>query len=161
MKNTMKNALLVISLIANFFAAIIIVEKQDRIDNLESIINGYNNYKTENTKKQEPKVIKIDTLDLMMTIYVQLGDLQQNILVSNFDSYIKNSPRVIKNLEKLISITNNKKSLVALNKILNTVKGRPTNNEISQAVNMMCTYWEKSREDYKRRSKNEFYKNKL
>lgn len=157
----MKNTLLIISLIANFCAAIIIVEKQDRIDNLESIINGYNNYKTENTKKQEPKVIKIDTLDLMMTIYVQLGDLQQNILVSNFDSYIKNSPRVIKNLEKLISITNNKKSLVALNKILNTVKGRPTNNEISQAVNMMCTYWEKSREDYKRRSKNEFYKNKL
>lgn len=157
----MKNTLLIISLIANFFAAIIIVEKQDRIDNLEGIVNGYDNYKTENTKKQEPKVIKIDTLDLMMTIYVQLGDLQQNILVSNFDSYIKNSPRVIKNLEKLISITNNKKSLVALNKILNTVKGRPTNNEISQAVNMMCTYWEKSREDYKRRSKNEFYKNKL
>ena len=81
----MKNTLLIISLIANFCAAIIIVEKQDRIDNLESIINGYNNYKTENTKKQEPKVIKIDTLDLMMTIYVQVGDLQQNILVSNFD----------------------------------------------------------------------------
>lgn len=157
----MKNTLLIISLIANFFAAIIIVEKQDRIDNLESIVNGYDNYKTENTKKQEPKIIKIDTLDLMMTIYVQLGDLQQNILVSSFDSYIKNSPRVIKNLEKLISITNNEKSLITLNKILNTVKGRPTNNEISQAVNMMCTYWEKSREDYKRRSKNEFYKNKL
>ena len=157
----MKNTLLIISLIANFFAAIIIVEKQDRIDILESIINGYDNYKTENTKKQEPKIIKIDTLDLMMTIYVQLGDLQQNILVSSFDSYIKNSPRVIKNLEKLISITNNEKSLITLNKILNIVKGRPTNSEISQAVNMMCTYWEKSREDYKRRSKNEFYKNKL
>ena len=157
----MKNSFLLISLIANFFAAIIIVEKQDRIDNLEGIVNGYDNYKTENTKKQEPKVIKIDTLDLMMTIYVQLGDLQQNILVSNFDSYIKSSPRVIKNLEKLISITNNEKSLVTLNKILSTVKGRPTNNEISQAVNMMCTYWKKSREDYKRRSKNEFYKNKL
>lgn len=158
-----KDIIIGLLFVSNLISGFYLVKPKDKSENTPSAIEMKTPKKSEDSKidsRENTKISESDNLELISKIYIEVTELSISIISKDYDWYKRKSPNVLKDLDLLISRTQNEKELEMLCLVQQTIKGRPTEKEIGDASSKMGKYYDIVRDRIRKQKEYEFYKNK-
>lgn len=161
MKNRYKNIILSISIIWNIVSSIIIYREFILITEMATIIKESGLLDSYSENKDNKELTQDEYIKSLENMVLSMVPLEICIINESYENYRKQSSKIMKQINYLITLSKDEKIITELKSIKKVVGGSPKMGDIERSTRGLQNYLGSYNQKLRNKKREDFYKGKL